>query len=68
MMGRIPFYRTTIELEHHFLNIKQNRTCSSNDDRTRMPEFWLRMKGHQTKKAFTRFTKLFIEQLRKTFF
>ena len=35
VMGRTPFYRTSIELEHHFSNIERIRTCSSIDDPTR---------------------------------
>ena len=26
VMGRTPFYRTSIELEHHFLNIERTQT------------------------------------------
>ena len=39
VMGRTPFYRTSIELEHHFSNIERTRTCSFFDDRTRTPYF-----------------------------
>ena len=35
------------ELEHHFSNIERTRTCSSIDDRTQTPEFWLRTNGHR---------------------
>ena len=28
VMCRTPFYRTSIELEHHFSNIERTRTCS----------------------------------------
>ena len=41
VMGRKPFYRTKNELEHHFENLKQTRTCSTIDDRTQTPIFWL---------------------------
>ena len=42
VMGRTPFYWTLIELEHHFLNIEQTRTCSSNT------LFWLWTIEHRT--------------------
>ena len=48
VMGRTPFYRTSIELEHHFSNIERTRTCSFVDDRTRTPYFWLRTIEHRT--------------------
>ena len=48
VMGRTPFYRTSIELEHHFLNIERTQTCSSIGDRTRTPYFWLRTNEHRT--------------------
>ena len=48
VMGRTPFYRTSNELERHFLNIERTQTCSSIGDRTQTPEFWLRTNGHQT--------------------
>ena len=41
-MGRTPFYRTSIELKHHFANIKRTRTCSFVGDQTQTPYFWLR--------------------------
>ena len=41
VMGPTPFYRTSNELEHHFWNIEQTRTCSSIGDRTGTPYFWL---------------------------
>ena len=47
MMDRTPFYRTSNEFEHHFLNIKRSRTCSSIDDRTRTSYFGLRMNERQ---------------------
>ena len=34
VMGRTPFYRTSIELEHHFSNIERTLTCSSIGDQT----------------------------------
>ena len=40
--------RTPNELEHDFSNIKRNQTCSSIDDQTRTPEFWLRTNRLQT--------------------
>ena len=40
-MGQTPFYRTSKELKHHFLNIKRTRTYSFIGDRTRTPNFWL---------------------------
>ena len=48
VMGRIPFYRTSNELEHYFSNIERTRTCSFVDDRTRTPYFWLRTIEHRT--------------------
>ena len=60
-MGRSPFYRTSNELEHHFSNIERTRTCSSIGDRTQIPYFWLQMSNFEPNRAFTRFTKLFIE-------
>ena len=48
VMGRTPFYRTSIELEHHFLNIKQTGTCSSIGHQTRTPYFWLKTNEHRT--------------------
>ena len=48
VMGRTPFYRTLNKLEHHFSNIKRTRQCSSNNDQTRTPEFWLRTNRHRT--------------------
>ena len=48
VMGRTPFYRTSIELEHHFSNIERTRTCSFVGDRTRTPYFWLRTIEHRT--------------------
>ena len=48
VMGRTPFYRTSIELEHHFSNIERTHTCSSIGDRTRTPYFWLRTNEHPT--------------------
>ena len=47
-MGQTPFYRASNELEHHFSNIERTRICSSINDRTPTPEFWLRTNGHQT--------------------
>ena len=44
-MGQTPFYRTSNELEHHFSNIERTRTCSFIVDRTRIPEFWLQIRG-----------------------
>ena len=41
VMGRTPFYQTSNELKHHFSNIERTQMCSSIDDRTRTPEFWL---------------------------
>ena len=65
LMGRTPFYWTLIELKHLFSNIEQTRRCSSIDDRTRTPEFWLRINEHRILKAFTR---LFIEPTQTSFF
>ena len=48
VMIRTPFYRTSKELQHYFLNIKSTWTCSSIDDRTRAPEFWLLTNRHRT--------------------
>ena len=48
VMGRTPFYRTSIELGHHFSNIERTRTCSFIGDRTRTPYFWIRTNGYQT--------------------
>ena len=48
VMRRTPFYRISIELEHHFSNIERTRTCSFVDDRTRTPYFWLRTIEHRT--------------------
>ena len=47
-MGRTPFYRTSNELEHHFLNIKRTQLCSSIGDWTRTPYFCFRMLEHET--------------------
>ena len=47
VMGRTLFYRPLNELEHHFSNIQRTQTCSSIDDRTRTPKFWLQMNGHR---------------------
>ena len=41
VMCRTPFYRTSIELEHHFSNIERTQTCSSIGNRTWTPYFWL---------------------------
>ena len=59
VMGRTPFYRTSIELEHHFSNIERTRTCSFFDDQTRTPYFWLRMIERSNIKPT--FTKLLIK-------
>ena len=67
VMGLTPFYRTSIELEHHFSNIERTRTCSFVDDRTRTPYFWLRT-NFEPNRAFTIFTKLLIELTRTAFF
>ena len=48
VMGRTPFYRTSIELEHHFLNIERTWLCSSIGNRTRTRYFGLRMNKHRT--------------------
>ena len=48
VMGRAPFYRTSIELEHHFSNIKRSRTCSTFGTRIRIPYLWLRKTEHRT--------------------
>ena len=37
VMGRTPFHRTSIELEHHFSNIERTRTCSFVGDRAQTP-------------------------------
>ena len=34
VMGPTPFYGTSNELEHQFLNIEQTQKCSSIGDRT----------------------------------
>ena len=34
VMGQTPFYLTSNELEHHFLNIERTRTCASIGDQT----------------------------------
>ena len=47
VMGRTPFFRTSIELEHHFSNIERTRTCSFVGVRTRTPYFWLRTIEHR---------------------
>ena len=57
-MGRTPFYRTLNELEHHFSNIKQTRTCSSYGYRTRTPYFWLWTIKHRTSNIVRRITKI----------
>ena len=57
-MGRTPFYRTSIELEHHFSNI----------ERTRTPYFKLRKLNMEPNKAFTIFTTLLNELTRTSFF
>ena len=36
-MGRTPYFRTSIELEHHFSNLEQTRTCSFAGDQTPIP-------------------------------
>ena len=48
LMSRTPFYRTSKELKHHFLNIERTRTYSFIGDRTRTPNFWLRTFKHPT--------------------
>ena len=48
VMGRTPFYRISIELEHHFSNIQRIPTCSFVGDRTRTPYFCLRTIEHRT--------------------
>ena len=48
VMGWTPFYRTSIELEHHFSNIERTRTSSFVGDRTRTPYFWLLAIEHRT--------------------
>ena len=47
-MGRTPFYRTSNELEHHFLNIERTQTCSPFGNRTQTPYFWLQTIELQT--------------------
>ena len=47
-MGQTPFNRTSNELECPFSNIEGTWTCSSMDDRTGTPNFWLRTNEHQT--------------------
>ena len=41
-------FRTSNELEHQFSNIIRCQTCSSIDDRTRIPYFWLPTIKHRT--------------------
>ena len=48
VMGRTPFYQTSNELEHHFLNIERTQACSSIRDRTQSPFFWLQTIKHRT--------------------
>ena len=60
-MGRTPFYRTSIELEHFFSNIEWTRTCSFVGDRTRTSNF-------EPNRAFTTLTKSHIELTRTSFF
>ena len=67
-MCQTPFYQTSNQLEDHFLNIEQTRTCSSIGDRTRTSYHWLRTSNFEAHRAFTRFTKLLIELTRKSFF
>ena len=67
-MGRTPFYRTSIELEHHFSNIERTRTCSSIGDRTRTPFFGFERTNIEPNRAFTKFTELLIELTRTSFF
>ena len=47
-MGRTSFYLTSKELENHYANIEQTWTCSSIDDETRSPNFWLQTNEHRT--------------------
>ena len=68
VMGRTPFYRTSIELEHHFSNIERTRTCSSIGDRTRKPYFWLRTNEHWTSNLIGLSSKLLIELTPTSFF
>ena len=48
VLDQTPFYRISNVLEHHFLNIKRTRTCSSISDRTWTRYFWLRTIKHRT--------------------
>ena len=48
VMGGTHFHGTLNEFEHHFSNIEQTPTCSSNSDQTQKPYFWLRTNGHRT--------------------
>ena len=48
VMGRTQFYRTSDELEHHFLNVEITWVCSSIYDRTWTSHFWLWMNKHRT--------------------
>ena len=66
VMSRTPFYRTSNKLEHHLSNIEQTRRCSSigylflaSNDRT---------SNFEPNRAFTRFSKLLIEQYRTSVF
>ena len=70
-MGRTPFYRISNDLEQHFSNFEQTRTCSDIDDRTRSPHFWLRTikrSNFKPNRAFTRFTKLLFDLTRTSLF
>ena len=59
VMGQTPFYRTSNEPEHHFLNIEQTQTCSSIGDWTRTPYFWLWTIKHRTSNTVWLFWECF---------
>ena len=74
VMGRTSFYRTSNELEHHFLNIEgtRTRTCSSkywwSNSNTLFLACNKRTLNMKPNKVFTWFIKLLIELTRTSFF
>ena len=75
VMGPTPFYRTSMELEHPFSSILFRTSNKLEHVHLLMIELEHLNFGfertnieHRTQKAFTNFTKLFIEQTRTSFF
>ena len=63
VMGQTPFYWTSNELKHHFLNIERVHLLIIKLEHLNFAFKWTD-NVHRTQMAFTRFTKSFIEQTR----